>query len=219
MQKVNTSTSTSAPASSTSMLRVYSDPKAAPLPEAHERIITARFRTPSRSATVVIHRQAWADMEAAVPSSYAPLLAAVLETAAKSILAKRLESMSIWPTEIDGSILSADAILSEANGANTDWLTREELAAAWEASATRQRFVTNPNYTSSKAYRAAVEAYKELVLKLAGKTSQYEEKQLDGMLAKLAEEDFDTELGAFMVRRIEQIRNKPARETASLDLL
>lgn len=218
MQTVNTPAANAA-ASSTNMLHIYSDPKAAPMPAAHERAITARFRTPSRSATVVINRQAWADMEAAVPSSYAPLLAAVLETAAKSILSKRLENMSIWPSEIDGSILTADAILSEANGANTDWLTREELAAAWEASATRQRFITNPNYTSSKAYRAAVEAYKELVLKLAGKTSQYEEKQLDSMLAKLDERDFETELGAFMIRRIEQIRNKPARETASLDIL
>lgn len=198
---------------------VYTDPKQAPKPDSMQRVITARFRNPARSATVVISNQAWADMERQVPANYAPLLAAVLETAAKSILAKRLEALTIWPSTINPAIFSADAIISEASGANTEWLTREELTQAWETSKTRQQFITSPNYQSSKAYRQAVDMFKELILKLAGKTSQYQESELDKILVKIHADDLETEFGGFIIKRIEQLKNKPAKSAIDLDIL
>ena len=198
---------------------VYTDPKQARKTEAGERIITARFRNPARSATVIISNQAWQDMARQCPASYAPLLAAVLETAAKSILSKRLENMTTWPSTIQSALFTADSILSEASGANTEWLTREELAQAWEQSATRNAFITNPAYATNKAYRAAVDMFKEMILKLAGKTSQYQESELDKILAKLNSQDFETEMGSFIIKRVEQIRNKPAKAAIDLDIL
>lgn len=199
--------------------QVFTDAKLAPKADSTQRTITARFRNPARSATVIISNQAWADMARQCPASYAPLLAAVLETAAKSILSKRLENMTTWPSTIAASLFTPDSILSEASGANTEWLTREELAQAWEQSATRNSFINNPAYATNKAYRQAVDMFKEMILKLAGKTSQYQESELDKILAKLNSQDFDTEMGTFIIKRVEQIRNKPAKAAIDLDIL
>lgn len=203
----------------TNQLTIYTDPKQAPTVAAGQRVITARFRNPSRSATVLISDLAWIQMASQVPATYASLLGAVLETACKSILSKRLESMSVWPSTVDSALFTPDAILSEASGANTDWLTREELAAAWDSSKTRQQFITSPNYSTNKAYRQAVEMFKELVLKLAGKTSQYQENELDKILAKMHSDDLETEFGSFIIKRIEALKNRPARATIDMDIL
>lgn len=188
-----------------------------------QRMITARFRSPSRQASILIPAHAWANMRAALTSdeakAYAPLLESVLESAAKSILAKRLGDMQLWPLEIDVSIFSADAILSEASGANTEWMTKEELTAAWEESETRKKFISSPNYIANAAYRKAVEAFKEMIIKLAGKTTQYKEEELDKIMSKLNENDLDTEFGGFVIKRIEQIRAKPAKAAFDLDIL
>jgi hypothetical protein len=206
-------------ASTMNTLTVYTDPKQAPKLATGQRLITSRFRNPSRSASVIIGDDAWTTMNSQVPATYASLLGAVLETAAKSILSKRLENMSVWPSTIDASILTPDAILSEASGANTEWLTREELAAAWETSATRKQFINSPNYQANKAYRQAVDMFKELILKLAGKTSQYQDSELDKILAKMHEDDFSTDFGSFVVKRIEALKNKPARASVDMDIL
>lgn len=190
---------------------------------ADQRLITARFRNPARMASVVISADAWTSMDAALSSeaaaAYKPLMAAVLETAAKAILTRRIGDMQMFPTEIDTSIFSADAILAEATSGNSEWMTKEELTAAWDNSATRKKFTTNPNYVSNVAYRKAVDAYKEMILKLSGKTSQYEESELDVIVSKMDASDLESELGAFVLRRVEQIRNKPAKPAFSLDLL
>lgn len=216
---MQTATMTATTAATTNTLTVYTDPKQAPSIAHGQRMITTRFRNPSRSATVIITSEAWQRMESEVPATYSGLLGAVLETAAKSILAKRLENMSTWPSTIDGMILTPDAILSEASGANTEWLTREELAAAWDASKTRASFISNPAYSTNKAYRQAVDMFKELVLKLAGKTSQYQESELDKILVKLHEEDLTSDMGGFIIKRIEQLKNKPAKSAIDLDIL
>ena len=190
---------------------------------AEQRLITARFRNPARMASVVIPADAWTTLDAALnheaAAPYKALVSAVLETAAKAILTRRIGDMQLFPTEIDDSIFSADAILAEATSGNSEWMTKEELTAAWDASATRKKFTTNPNYVSNAAYRKAVDAYKEMILKLAGKTTQYEEAELDVLVSKLDSSDLETELGAFVLRRTEQIRNKPAKPAFSLDLL
>ena len=190
---------------------------------ANERLITARFRNPARMASVVIPADAWTTLDAAMneaAAAYKPLMAAVLETAAKAILTRRIGDMQLFPTEIDDSIFSADAILAEATSGNSEWMTKEELSTAWDASATRKKFTNHPNYVSNAAYRKAVEAYKDMVLKLAGKTTQYEESELDVIVSKLDSHDLESELGAFILRRVEQIRNKPAKPAYNLaDLL
>jgi len=148
-----------------------------------------------------------------------PLLHAVLDTAAKAILTRRIGDMQVFPPTIQADIFSADAILSEAASGNTEWLSKEELTQAWETSATRAKFINDPRYTGNKNYRIAVDKFKELVIKLAGKTSAYSPSELDSMIVKLHPSDHNTEFGAFVLRRIQALQNKPARDEIDLDCL
>jgi hypothetical protein len=185
------------------------------------RLITITQRNPSRIAAVAVPAYAWTDVTNSIgaESPYVPLLHAVLDTAAKAILTRRIGDMQVFPTNIQTDIFSADAILSEAASGNTDWLTKEELTQAWETSATRAKFVNDPRYTSNKNYRVAVDKFKELIIKLAGKTSAYSPSELDSMLVKLHPSDHGTEFGAFVLRRIQALQNKPARDEIDLDCL
>lgn len=177
---------------------------------ANERAITARFKNPARSATIVISATPWDDLSN-VPEQYRPILDAVLETAAKSIISKHLNAFSLWPSTIDAGYFAPAAILDEATSANNQWLSKEELETAWKTSATRQQWVSRDDYKTSQAFRKAVAHYEEQVLKLSGKTSQFDPADLDLILAKMKPEDLSTEFGAFVVRRVEAIRNRPVK--------
>lgn len=185
-----------------------------------KKLVECSFRSPARYAACMVPAAAWEQLaERVSDTSYLSLLSAVLDKAAKSILATRLENTSVFPSTIDDSIFSADAILSEAIGGASEWMNKEELTSAWEKSATRASFTNNPRYTGDANYRKAVNAFADMVLKLAGKTTTYKPEECDKILAKLAPADVDTEMGAFIVRRLEQIRNRPQRAEIDLDLL
>lgn len=189
------------------------------IPNANERLIIVRFKNPARSAAIAIPSEPWRTMRAEVPEAYASLLDAVLEKAAKDILAATLSSFTPWPTEIDAMRFTFDALMEQASGSNSGWLSKEELAAAWKASATRKAFYGDARFSSNPAYRKAVGKFEELVLKMAAKNAAYQPEELDKLLAKLDDEDLTSEFGTFIVRRIEQIRNKPTNAEVDLDLL
>lgn len=158
-------------------------------------------------------------MKNEVPLAYAGLLDAVLEKAAKDILSATLASFTTWPGEIDAMRFTFDALMEQAAGSNSGWLSKEELAAAWKASATRKAFYGDARFGSNPAYRKAVAKFEEFILKMAAKNASYKEEELDKILAKIADEDLTGEFGTFIVRRIEQIRNKPTAAEVDLDLL
>ena len=188
-------------------------------PSANERLIIVRFKNPARAAAVAIPSDPWTSMRADVPAAYAGLLDAVLEKAAKDILATTLASFTTWPTEIGADRFTLDALMEQASGSNTGWLNKDELSAAWKASATRKAFYGDARFGTNPAYRKAVGKFEELILKMAAKNASYKEEELDNILAKLADEDLTGEFGTFIVRRIEQIRNKPMMAEVDLDLL
>ena len=188
-------------------------------PAASERLIIVRFKNPARAAAIAIPADPWTSMRADVPAAYAGLLDAVLEKAAKDILATTLSSFTTWPSEIDAMRFTFDALMEQASGSNTGWLNKDELSAAWKASATRKVFYSDARFSSNPAYRKAVGKFEELILKMAAKNAAYREEELDKILAKLDDEDLTSEFGTFIVRRIEQIRNKPMTAEVDLDLL
>lgn len=188
-------------------------------PSASERLIIVRFKNPARAAAITIPAEPWERMKREVPLAYASLLDAVLEKAAKDILSVTLASFTTWPGEIDAMRFTFDALMEQASGSNSGWLSKEELAAAWKASATRRAFYSDARFGSNPAYRKAVGKFEELILKMAAKNASYKEEELDKILAKIADEDLTSEFGTFIVRRIEQIRNKPMNAEVDLDLL
>lgn len=188
-------------------------------PAANERLIIVRFKNPARAAAIAIPAEPWERMKREVPMAYAGLLDAVLEKAAKDILSATLSSFTTWPGEIDALRFTFDALMEQASGSNSGWLSKEELASAWKASATRKAFYGDARFGSNPAYRKAVAKFEELILKMAAKNASYKEEELDKILAKIADEDLTGEFGTFIVRRIEQIRNKPMTAEVDLDLL
>ena len=188
-------------------------------PGANERLIVVRFKNPARAAAIAIPSEPWSTMRAEVPDAYAGLLDAVLEKAAKDILSATLSSFVTWPSEIGADRFTLDALMEQASGSNTGWLSKEELTAAWKASATRKAFYGDARFSSNPAYRKAVGKFEELILKMAAKNATYKEEELDKLLAKLDDEDLSSEFGTFVVRRIEQIRNKPMMAEVDLGLL
>jgi hypothetical protein len=189
------------------------------IPNLGERLIIVRFKSPARAAAIAIPSAPWNTMRADVPMAYASLLDAVLEKAAKDILSSTLASFTTWPTEIGADRFTLDALMEQASGSNTGWLNKDELAAAWKASATRKVFYGDSRFGTNPAYRKAVGKFEELILKMAAKNAAYREEELDKILAKLDDEDLSSEFGTFIVRRIEQIRNKPMNAEVDLDLL
>lgn len=188
-------------------------------PAANERLIIVRFKNPARAAAIAIPAEPWERMKREVPAAYAGLLDAVLEKAAKDILSATLSSFTAWPSEIGADRFTFDALMEQAAGSNSGWLSKEELEAAWKASATRKAFYGDARFGSNPAYRKAVAKFEELVLKMAAKNAAYQPEELDKILAKLHDDDLNGEFGLFVVRRIEQIRNKPQAATIDLDVL
>ena len=202
----------------TAMLTISRNPENV-TPNANERLIIVRFKNPARAAAIAIPAEPWERMKREVPMAYAGLLDAVLEKAAKDILSAALSSFTTWPTEIGADRFTLDALMEQASGSNSGWLSKEELSAAWKASATRKAFYGDARFGSNPAYRKAVAKFEELILKMAAKNASYKEEELDKILAKIADEDLTGEFGTFIVRRIEQIRNKPMAAEVDLDLL
>ena len=200
-------------------LSIYTSADSAALTAtANQRTILTRFRNPSRTFAVNISNDAWMRV-AHIDATYRPLLEAVLYSAAQAILARFINNAGMTPSTVPAHLFSNDAILEEASGNNSEWLTKEELTEAWKASATRAAIYNQQRYANEPAYRRAFTRFEEMVLKLAGKTSTYEEKELDTMLAKIADADLGTAFGMFVVRRIEALRNKPAKQEIDLDVL
>lgn len=175
---------------------------------AGETAITADFRNPARYAAININADSIAATDC--PDAYRPIVEAALRGAAEGILSSYLKAYSVWPADIDEGTFARAAIIDAAINSGTAWLTKEEMTAAWKASATRAGFLARADYATNKALRQAVDRYEELVLKLAGKTSQFESSELDTILAKLSPADLETEMGNFIARRIDAIKNKPA---------
>lgn len=201
------------------MATIYTTTTAS-VPAANERAIVSRFKNPARTAMIILPDTAWQQLTIdGVPTAYRAILEAVLDNAAKTILSKHLNSYTVWPGELDSGYFAPAALLDEATGANSEWMTKDEIETAWRASETRKAWVTSPNYQANQAFRKAVAHYETLILKLAGKTSAYTPNDLDLILAKMKEGDLTTELGSFVVRRIEALRNKPAPAEVDCDLL
>ena len=200
----------------------YTDPNAcARLCAENERTIVQRWKAPARAVAINISNAPWTNLETdGVPEQYRAILAAVLEGAAKSILKRTVEAFNVIPATISPALFTSEALIDEATSGASEWMSKEELTEAWNTSATRKALILdNPKYKESAAYRRAANAYAELVLKLAGKTSSYEPEDLDWLLAKFSSDDLNTELGAFLVRRVEMLQRKPQRPTIDRDAL
>lgn len=194
------------------MLSLMTDPKACALLTATgERYIRKNYRNPARAFCANVPDSAWATLSD-VPEQYRGLLETVLTNAAESIIKRYVDGYTLPPSHIPAALFTSDAIMTEAAGNNSTSYTKEELTAAWEASVTRKDYISRPQYASSKEFRTTVNWFADLIKKLAGRSTGYTPDELDIMVAKLHENDHDTEFGQYVFRRVEQLRNRKAPE-------
>lgn len=190
-----------------------------------EKIITARFRAPAREAAIILPADVWAPAAAIIastPPPYNQLIEGALISAAKAILARTITNAAeakATLNDIPVSLLTLERILDEASGAANDWLTKEELEAAWHESATKAAIYKADRYANDANYRRAYSYFESLVFKLAGKTSAYTPADLDALASKLVEVDHATPFGSFVLKRIEQLRSKPVTAAVDMDVL
>ncbi len=193
-----------------------------------ERLIVCRFKNPARAIAANIPADAWTEMHMALGTAagadYVKLLDNVLHEAAKSVLSRAYlnawEISKVTISSVPAHLFTSANLLDEAAGNNSGWLTKDELSEEWKASATRAAVFNQQRYASDKAYQRAYTRFEELVLKLVGRNPSYKPEELDVILAKMADADMATSFGQFVVRRIEQIRNKPvASNDADLSML
>ena len=190
----------------------------------NEKTIVCRFKNPARAVAVNISAEPWILLAQKVADNdYRALLEGVLYSAAKTIISRYYlntwETHKITVSSIPETLLTNAALLDEASGNNSEWMSKEELTEAWKASATRARIFNQQRYATDRAYQRAYTRYEEMVLKLAGKTSSYTSDELDVILAKMDETDFHTTFGAFVLRRLEALKNKPAAADVDLSVL
>lgn len=204
------------------MANVYSNiesANAATLNNSNLRVIVVRWKSPARMVAVTVPNSAWQQAAKEVPASYLPLIEATLEDTAKQTIKRFVENHSVTPSVITDEVFTSAALIESATVAHTDWLTKDEIQQLWSASTTRARLVSSPRYASSKEYRVAVNYFSELVIKFAGKTSQFKPAELDKVVATMDETDLQSELGTFILRRVEALRNKPESAGVDLDIL
>ena len=92
------------------------------------------------------------------------------------------------------------------------WLSKEALDLAFTQSATWSRIVARPEFKSNKGYQRAANLFKDSILKLSGKNTSLKPELCDAILVKLDDSDLSTEFGAFVVKRLNQIKNKNVEE-------
>lgn len=205
------------------MATVYSDQQAAKtaalVAKPDETTIVIRGRNPSWIAAVNIPRSALPDTTT-VPAEYRPLIDAVLLKATESIFRALYGTGDLKPASVTLAPFTADNIIAAATATNSETLTRDELMALWEQSATRKVLISHPSYQQNPAYRKAVSYFVEMVGKLAARSNNLTPIELDKILARLEASDLDTEMGQFIVRRVEQLKARPVKQVENLiDLL
>lgn len=200
-------------------IKIYSDAKQVILSEG-QKLITTKQNNPIRRYAIAVQNTAWKNVRSTAPEQYREILAAVLETTAKGILLDYVKAFTLTPAEITEEWFTEEYLLDRALGSNSEWLSKEELEKGWLASATRNKIIeNNPAYKENTNYRKTANAFAEMVLKLSGKTTILETKYIDWILTKLEETDLDTEFGAFVVKRLESMKNKPVKTDIDLDIL
>jgi hypothetical protein len=159
-----------------------------------------------------------ADLAGLVPDQTIAVIKTARATAAETLLRKHYEAGSytggMSASWFEGSKL--DTAFVESANTRSEWLTKEELQALWNSSATRLRMVSRAEYRTNKTYQGAFATFEQKVLGLAGKATRYEQDWQDRLLAKMEAQDLDTALGAFLVFRIEKMQ-QPTAQSAEYD--
>lgn len=127
---------------------------------------------------------------------------------------KQYRTNTPMATSIPVSMFTAEQMREDyLSGGDSGSMTREELEKAFCNSSTWKRIAGSEKFKTMQQYRSVAELFKNRILALAGRShGSITDTDLDKILAKLEEDDLVSPFGAFVIRKIQQI--KKAREEA-----
>ena len=144
-----------------------------------------------------------------VPESFRALVESCLSAAAEQTL-KDFVNGNLNSAEMDGSLFNRDNLTNSYLTKQDSWMTKEALEIAFTSSKTWARIVNRPDFKNNPVYQMQANRFKDTILKLTGKAVQLETEKCDAILAKLEDDDLETEFGAFVVKRLTTLRAKVA---------
>ena len=144
-------------------------------------------------------------------SPFRALVESALMSAAETVLRDWVNQEGDQCFEIPAEQLFRPNLVETFMGRDS-WLSKEALDLAFTQSATWQRIVGRVEFKQNKSYQRAANLFKESILKLAGKNTSLKPELCDAILVKLDDRDLNTEFGAFVVKRLGQIKNRSAEE-------
>lgn len=200
------------------MLTIYSNVNQLPKLDENKTTIVSRFRNPKKEYIVILDRNLFSVPES-VPENYRSIIENALQNAARDILRNFVKEFSYVPNEVSENLFSIENILDVANNAVSENLSKEEFEELWRTSETRKFYVTSDKYKTNGQYRKIFARFEELILKLQGTKSKFEENELDTILVKIKDEDLENEFGQYVAKRVQYFKTKPVKESATLDLL
>lgn len=178
-----------------------------------EVLITAKWKETakqtSKERAVIIPMECVQAPE--VPESFRALVESVLLSSAESVL-KNFVNSEPNSMEMDSEAFTRPELVSQFMLKSDSWMSKEELEVGFTMSATWKRIASKPEFTSNKQYQIAAQMFKDTILKLTGKAVQLSADKCDAILAKLEDADLETDVGAFIVKRLTSLREKQAQE-------
>lgn len=141
-----------------------------------------------------------------VVESFRALVEAALLNTAETVLKNHVNSE---PNnfEILCSMFERPNLVEVFLSNGSTWMSKEELEIGFTASATWKRITNRAEFANNKTYQAAANYFKESILKLTGKATKIAPEECDKILSKIEDSDLETEFGAFVVKRIQSIKN------------
>ena len=144
-------------------------------------------------------------------SPFRALVESALMSAAETVLRDWVNQEGDNCFEIPAEQLFRPNLIETFMGRDS-WLSKEALDLAFTQSATWDRIVNKPAFKQNKGYQRAANLSQVSILKLAGKNTSLKPELCDALLVKLDDRDLQTEFGAFVVKRLGQIKNRTTEE-------
>lgn len=194
--------------------------QAAQIPDA--KLIEVFKRNPTKYAGVWLDTIHVPDTRE-VPEQYRAIVDSAVMKAIKAIVDDHAFSGTYEPSWIPADKLTCDAIMLATTASATTWLSKEEVAKGWEASATYKTFkarMLEREGAARKAYAKVLDAFSEDINKLSAKSvKSITPEQATKMLAKIDDADLQTAWGEFIAARLTTIASKEEPESIDLDSL
>ena len=180
---------------------------------AGERLVSAKWKQTknqnSMERAVVVPFECLAAPE--VPQSFRALVESCLQEAASESL-KKFVGENENSMEIPAELFTREGLVEAFMSRADTWMGKEALEVAFTASKTWKRIAGREEFRTNATYQRAANAFKDAILKLSGKATVLPPAMQDAILAKMEEDDLETEFGVFVTKRIEAMKRKDAGE-------